>query len=220
MLKLKLKLKLKLRNYAFSIDQEGFVHYASGEHSGKPVEVLSNPPEKIIPAKKGSIRGLPKELVKEILDKPVTADYDLFSIIPNKNHANNQRPLQVGQNSLRLRRGSVDNIPQDAMRKSAYLQELHRTFKYRNPGTGWNSFSKAEGSKEDLDPNQGISHTFGQALVKDINRNVAEAGYEGGKLVWHGDEMGNPASQGFDPVDAPFFSSRDINPFKLKQNKI
>lgn len=154
--------------------------------------------------------------MKEILDKPVTADYDLFSIIPNKNHAHNHRPLQVGQNTLQLIRGSVENIPKNAIWGSPNLQELYNTFNNQNVGSGWNAFKEAKGDKSELDPNKGNFHTYGHALVKDINRNVADAGYKGGKLVWHGDEMGNPASQGFNPVDAPVFFIPGYQPVQVE----
>lgn len=58
---------------------------------------------------------------------------------------------------------------------------------------------------QDEDANMGNLHKFGQVIAKALNEEIAYEGYQGGKLVWHNDETGNPFSPGFDPADKPIF---------------
>ncbi len=49
-----------------------------------------------------------------------------------------------------------------------------------------------------------ISH-YTRTIVKSLNKAAQNEGYQGGALVWHGDEANNPFSPGFDPNDKPIF---------------
>lgn len=109
---------------------------------------------------------------------PITADYDRFGIFPSRNQSNNVRPLKLAPV---LRRGHWT---------AAKLPFLART-------------PSQEGVGED--PNMGNLHTFGQTIVRSLNRQISAEGYGGGKLVWHNDETGNPFSPGFDIADQPIF---------------
>ncbi len=151
---------------------------------GEPVQVLTNPPEK-----KGIATGL----------KPITADYDLFSIVPRENQAVNLRPLELGHN-LALEAKSVSD---DEMKgqQNDYLEKGGKdAFK-----KAILSFTQPRLERRPSDPDKGNVHRFGTTIINDINRNAKNEGYEGGKLCWHGDEEGNPFSPGFDPADKPIF---------------
>lgn len=126
---------------------------------GKSVKVMTNPPE--IGGKQGS-------------NLPITADYDLFSIIPTVNQSVNERPLTVPP---RLLRG---NFSLDFTRPKG-----------------------KNGMNEDV--NMGNLHHFGKTIVNNLNKEIRADGYNGGKLVWHNDETGNPFSPGFDKNDKPIF---------------
>jgi insecticidal toxin complex protein TccC len=65
----------------FEIENNGRVLNSDGE----PVKVMTNPPE---------IGG------EKINSLPITADYDLFAIIPSNNQSYNERPLTVPQRLL------------------------------------------------------------------------------------------------------------------------
>lgn len=139
----------------FIINSDGQVF----DDKSNPVRVMTNPPES------GS----------DYADsRPITADYDLFSIIPNLNQSVNVRPLTSSPKALR------GNFKQDFLKPKAL------------PG-------------QDEDANMGNLHFFGMTIVQALNREIANEGYKGGKLVWHNDETGNPFSPGFDIADKPIF---------------
>lgn len=126
---------------------------------GNVVNVMTNPPEVgRLAASSGA----------------VTADYDLFAIIPRKQQDYNLR--QTGL-TPRLLRGHWD---------IRFLQ----TASHLNIA---------------MDENKGNVHFFGETLIRALNEEIRLCGYRGGKLVWHGDETGNPFSPGFDPDDKPIF---------------
>lgn len=141
--------------YHFFIDSKGEVI----DQNGKAVKVMTNPPEV------GRLSASPRA---------VTADYDLFAIIPRKQQDYNLR--QTGL-TPRLLKGKRD---------IRFLQ----TTSHLNVA---------------LDENKGNVHFFGETLIKKLNEEIRLCGYRGGKLVWHGDETGNPFSMGFDPDDKPVF---------------
>jgi insecticidal toxin complex protein TccC len=139
----------------FFINDDGSVF----KPNGKPVRVMTNPPE-IGEKKHDSL--------------PITADYDLFSIIPLKNQNYNIRPLEI---KPKLIRGDFE------------LDFLNQT--------------SASGKK--IDVNMGNLHHFAKVIINDLNKEIINAGYRGGKLVWHGEETGNPFASGFDINDKPIF---------------
>ncbi|CNK97105.1 toxin protein [Yersinia enterocolitica] len=141
--------------YQFTIDPNGNVF----DYRGNAVNVMTNPPEVGISSSS---------------PYPVTADYDLFAIIPRK-----QQDYNLLQSGLtpRLLRGRFD---------------VH----FLQPTSHLNSA---------MDENKGNVHFFGETLIKALNKEIYACGYRGGKLVWHGDETGNPFSPGFDPEDKPIF---------------
>ena len=65
----------------------------------------------------------------------------------------------------------------------------------------------------------GNLHEFGKTIVRALNKEITAEGYQGGKLVWHNDETGNPFSPGFDIADRPIFvhPSEQINQVNSKQ---
>jgi insecticidal toxin complex protein TccC len=126
---------------------------------GGSVKVMTNPPE--VGEKNGN-------------KLPITADYDLFAIIPSINQAFNERPMTVPQ---RLLRG--------------------------NFSLGFTSAKSKHGKSEDV--NMGNLHHYGKVIVNNLNKEISNEGYNGGKLVWHNDETGNPFSPGFDENDKPIF---------------
>lgn len=124
-----------------------------------PVRVMTNPPE---------------SGVDYADSRAITADYDLFSIIPHENQSNNSRPLKLAPKSL------SGNFKLDFLKPAAL------------PG-------------QDEDVNMGNLHGYGKAIIRALNKEIADEGYRGGKLVWHNDETGNPFSPGFDIADKPIF---------------
>ncbi len=154
------------------------------ELDGSPVRVLTNPPES---------DGY------ESIKKPITADYDLFCIVPKTNQSVNLRPLSVGNKVIKF----------NEKNKSEAI--LGKENDYINSG-GVSAFHKArqvflepKGNPDALDKDKGNLHFFADVLINDINKNVKEEGFQGGKLVWHGEEIANPYSEGFDPADKPVF---------------
>ncbi|MGV3344971.1 anthrax toxin-like adenylyl cyclase domain-containing protein [Enterobacteriaceae bacterium LUAb1] len=139
----------------FFIDKYGKVL----DTHGNPVKVMTNPPEK------GQ---------HHINKMPVTADYDLFTIIPRENQSYNIRPRVLVP---RLLRGQFS---------LEFMQP-----KLCGPG------------KEDV--NMGNIHVFAMVIINSLNKEIANEGYQGGKLIWHGEETGNPYSRGFDENDRPIF---------------
>lgn len=144
----------------FVIQEDGLV---MDEHY-KPVRVISNLPES------GS---------EQVEFRPITADYDLFTIIPRENQSINRRPLVLAP---KLMRGKFD---------LDFIKPRARP-----------------GQNEDSD--MGNLHEFGKNIVHSLNKEIEAEGYQGGKLVWHNDETGNPFSPGFDSADKPIF----IHPFE------
>ncbi|MGN7915247.1 anthrax toxin-like adenylyl cyclase domain-containing protein [Enterobacter sp. 22466] len=143
----------------FFIDSEGAVT----NREGGVVRVMTNPPE------------YPPELGRlSASSGAVTADYDLFAIIPRK-----QQNYNLRQSGLtpRLIKGNWD------------ISFLKTTSHLNIPA----------------DENKGNVHFFCETLIKALNEEVRLCGYRGGKLVWHGDETGNPYNNGFDPEDKPVF---------------
>jgi len=75
-------------------------------------------------------------------------------------------------------------------------------------------------NKGEEDPNMGNVHVFGKAIIRGLNKEVGQEGYKGGKLVWHGDEIGNPFSAGFDEADMPIFIiPGQESPVQIKSQK-
>ncbi|MDE1460960.1 TcdA/TcdB catalytic glycosyltransferase domain-containing protein [Spartinivicinus poritis] len=99
----------------------------------------------------------------------VTADYDLFGIWPTKNRNANPRPLNPAPRAIH---GEV---------AKPYINHV------RNQGAGGNE-----------DPNIGNLHPYGQQLMTELNSKINAAGYQGGRLIHHNDESGNPFSPGQD----------------------
>ncbi|MGL5336591.1 MAG: anthrax toxin-like adenylyl cyclase domain-containing protein [Enterovibrio sp.] len=165
---------------------------------GQAVKVLTNPPE--VDESGKPVEG---EFAGNNL-KPITSDYDLFALIPRKNQSINERNVPVRARLLVQPKTVVDGkaVPFDITKKpeSAFAQAL---LKFTTP-----DLSK-------LDPNKGNFHNFGSAIIHDINANAKEEGYRGGKLVWHGDEIGNPFSHGFDENDSPIFFIPNQEPIQI-----
>lgn len=167
-------------------------------HDGKPVKVLTNPPE---------VDENGKPIVSDDPDsdlKPITADYDLFAVIPRKNQSVNDRNVSVLPRLVvqpkTVRDGKVEPLDITKKPDSAFAQAL---LKFTTP-----DLSK-------LDLNKGNFHNFGSAIINDINLNAQEEGYTGGKLVWHGDEMENPFSNGFNSSDSPIFFIPHQDPIQI-----
>ncbi|MGL5290848.1 MAG: anthrax toxin-like adenylyl cyclase domain-containing protein [Vibrionaceae bacterium] len=165
---------------------------------GLPVKVLTNPPEI-------DEDGNPVDSdIEQNELKPITSDYDLFALIPRQNQSVNERNAAVPARLLVQPKTVVDGKaePFDLTTKpeSAFAQAL---LKFTTP-----DLSK-------LDPNKGNFHNFGSTIINDINANVKEEGYTGGKLVWHGDEIGNPFSHGFDENDSPIFFIPNQDPIQI-----
>jgi len=66
------------------------------------------------------------------------------------------------------------------------------------------------------DQNMGNVHFYGQTIIGDLNKNIAAEGYQGGKLVWHNDEAGNPFSPGLNPDDEPIFFIPHEKPVQVR----
>ncbi|MGL6176157.1 MAG: anthrax toxin-like adenylyl cyclase domain-containing protein, partial [Vibrionaceae bacterium] len=167
-------------------------------HDGLPVKVLTNPPE---------VDENGKPIVSDAPDgglKPITADYDLFALIPRKNQSVNDRNVSVRPRLVvqpkTVEDGKVEPLDITKKPDSAFAQAL---LKFTTP-----DLSK-------LDLNKGNFHNFGSAIINDINLNAQEEGYTGGKLVWHGDEIGNPFSNGFDSNDSPIFFIPHQEPIQI-----
>lgn len=62
----------------------------------------------------------------------------------------------------------------------------------------------------------GNVHFYGQTIIGDLNKNIAAEGYQGGKLVWHNDEAGNPFSPGLNPDDEPIFFIPHEKPVQVR----
>ena len=183
----------KIGQNMFSADYHGNkVHFIISssegmvrESNGTVVKVLTNPPET-----DGSTS----------IDKPITADYDLFAIIPKKNHSVNFRPLGIGHN-IKLRTDPQKlNVPPKDYLQSGGKKAFKKAFK-----NAVDTFIQPKIVHGQEDPNMGNIHHFGNVIVNDINKNVVDEGFSGGKLVWHNDETGNPFSPGFDVKDKPVF---------------
>lgn len=151
----------------FRIDCNGAVYDSNEEH----VKVLTNPPE--IGIRKGE---------HVITDKAITADYDLFDFILNKNQVDS-RPLSVPNRSINDR---AENICM--------------------------AFTKPQHLRGDENKDKGNVSFFEEVVIDTLNKMVADAGYSGGVLVWHNDETHNPFSPGFNPSDRPVFFIPHNNP--------
>lgn len=66
------------------------------------------------------------------------------------------------------------------------------------------------------DQNMGNVHYYGKTIIGDLNKNIAAEGYQGGKLVWHNDEAGNPFSPGLNPDDEPIFFIPHEKPVQVR----
>lgn len=141
--------------HKFVIQDDGLVL----DEQYNPVRVISNLPELDNPHAE---------------PRPITADYDLFTIIPRENQSINLRPLV---SAPKLMRGKFN-------------------LDYTKPRA-------LPGQNEDID--MGNLHEFGKKIVHSLNKEIKAEGYQGGKLVWHNDETGNPFSPGFDIADKPIF---------------
>ncbi len=163
--------------------ETGLVTHADG----KIVQVLTNPPEINTPSNNTT--------------KPITADYDLFSIITTKNQDYNPRPLQVGQKALRFSKQEIDN-----MKEAPQLKDYEKSGGKEAFKKALSAFTAGRGDIDKLDKDKGNFHHFGVTIIDALNKKVVEdEQYTGGKLVWHGDEMGNPYSDGFNVDDSPVF---------------
>lgn len=154
----------------FAIKETGLVL----DEKGQSVMVMTNPPE---------YRTKDKDPLPIADPKPITADYDLFTIIPRKNQSDNYRPL---------------NLPQKSLWKTG-------KFEFDPEYSGKGFFSPTALPGKDEDRNMGNMHMFGQIIMKALNNEIEHDGYKGGKLVWHNDETGNPFSPGLDMADKPIF---------------
>ncbi|EAA2100040.1 TPA: hypothetical protein N3D26_004721 [Salmonella enterica subsp. enterica serovar Bredeney] len=144
----------------FRIDCNGAVYDSNEDH----VKVLTNPPEIGI-RRSGHV----------ITDKAITADYDLFDFILNKNQIDS-RPLSVPNRFINDRAASICM-----------------------------NFTKPQHLRGDENPDKGNVSFFEEVVIDALNRMVADAGYSGEVLVWHSDETHNPFSPGFNPSDKPVF---------------
>ncbi len=155
----------------FTINDDGMVFDLDG-----PVKVLTNPPEKGIVKRRTSI--------VQNLDQPVTADYDLFSIFPHKNNANNM-------------------LAQDCAPRFQGKELSAKNEKYKD---AVNKITAPKKSQGQMHADKGNIHFFGEVIIDDLNVNVKADGYQGGLLFWHGDETHNPYSPGLDMKgDKPIF---------------
>lgn len=55
------------------------------------------------------------------------------------------------------------------------------------------------------DVNMGNLHNFWKTIINILNKKISAEGYNGGKLVWHNDETGNPFNPGFNENDKTIF---------------
>lgn len=153
---------LQGRDMGFYIDSNGRAFDSKGW-----VKVMTNPAE---------YSGVIPE------ERAITADYDLFCIIPRKQQSVNQRPLESRPRFLGTI-GSHNTNMHDKIKMLMTPVEKH-----------------GEESKD-----KGNIHFFGETIIEDLNKNVTQEGFSGGKLFWHNDETGNPFTPGFDEVDKPIF---------------
>lgn len=177
---------------AFSIDRRGRVF---DEH-GLAVEVLSNPQTAEQSSAALAIVPLPPVM-------PVTVDYDLFTLIPLRGQAANQRPVPL---RAKMQEGQLA-LPGGAVRR------------WRGTG-GFCLIGVDRRVRHDPaaseDPDMGNVHPFGRRIIGMLNDAIRRSGYRGGDLVCHNDETGNPFSNGFDPHDCPiFFVPGEPHPFRL-----
>lgn len=148
----------------FVINKEGLVFEKDGV---TPVNVLTNPP-------------LINDKENQILDKPITADYDLFCIYPKKNLSNNPRPLNLTP----------------AFKSSTFIKNTLSQL-----------FPLSQGNQQE-DADMGNVHQYNKTVIKTLNKAVTTEGsdpYKGGTLFWHNDETGNPFTPGFSKADKPLF---------------
>ncbi|WP_347558161.1 anthrax toxin-like adenylyl cyclase domain-containing protein [Robbsia sp. KACC 23696] len=200
---------------AFSIDRRGRV---LDEH-GAAVEVLSNPqtaeqssaalaivPRSGLPADAPGMTAPPRAM-RAIVTlppvMPVTVDYDLFTLIPLRGQAANQRPVPL---RAKMQEGQLA-LPGGAVRR------------WRGTG-GFCLIGVDRRVRHDPaaseDPDMGNVHPFGRRIISMLNDAIRRSGYRGGDLVCHNDETGNPFSNGFDPHDCPiFFVPGEPHPFHL-----
>jgi hypothetical protein len=162
----------------FFIDANGAVK----DSAGKPVDVMTNPPEKgtltFVEERKN---GIPPYRIRpgksaDAADttRPITADYDLFAIVCTKNRNDNYRPLIVAP---RLKKGKFELDILQSRSASGVLEH----------------------------PDKGNVSFFTETIIDALNKKISAQGYKGGKLVWHGDETANPFSPGFNINDKPIF---------------
>lgn len=156
----------------FFINKKGAVF----DDNRNPVKVMTNPPQY-------------GEQTTDL--RPITADYDLFAIIPRENQSYNQLPL---------------NIPPRP------IKENYDIFKNHNL-----DFLKLKSVFGEGDKNMGNIHFFAKTIIKSLNNCVRDEGYKGGNLVWHGDETSNPFSPGFDINDHPIFFHPNGMILKVKE---
>ncbi len=164
--------------------------YKVFDQDDEPVLVLSNPKEK------GVVKVGSQKKINEITDLPITADYDLFSIIPNKNHSNNPVPIQV--KAIAKRNSITDG---KSLEGNLNLSEVKN-----NIDKAVKAFTTDVSNASNMDVDKGNFHRYGESIINSINIRVKEKeDFQGGKLVWHGDELNNPYSKGFDEKDKPLF---------------
>lgn len=167
--------KVMLDRSVYEADYHGKKYYFTIDHDGL-VREMNDEPVKVLTN--------PPESDGQTSDpKPTTADYDLFSINTRPSMDANQLPVEIGEFSDLTRRSSNE------------FKERVSTY----------SGSKINMDAGEMHPDRGNFHTYGNSLIKDLNKNVANEGYKGGNIFWHGDEFSNPYSEGFDPNDAPIF---------------
>ncbi|MDC9580563.1 anthrax toxin-like adenylyl cyclase domain-containing protein [Xenorhabdus sp. PR6a] len=147
------------------------------------VKVMTNPPE--VGVEVNPHENLPIKIPSESGLEAITADYDLFAIIPRKNQDYNIRPLQVPPKRLK------GNSNLDFLKPKIVMEngQHERTWKNKTEEHG----------------NMGNVHCFGMTIINALNKEIKNEGYKGGKLVWHNDETGNPYGPGFDAKDRPIF---------------
>lgn len=156
---------------SFTIDEQGNVSDLDG-----PVMVLTNPPEKSPTPR--------KSMTPENTTLPVTADYDLFALLPRENASNNVMGFDSAPRFL----------GNGLERKSESFQEATKAITSPRKYSG------------QLHPDQGNTHYYAETINTDLNKNVQNEGYKGGILFWHGNETNNPYSPGLDiDADKPIF---------------
>ncbi|PHM74258.1 anthrax toxin-like adenylyl cyclase domain-containing protein [Xenorhabdus kozodoii] len=160
-------------NYQFHIDKNGKVF----DRGGKPVKVMTNPDE-IGP---GGVNAS---------SKPITADYDLFTIIPRKQQNYNLRPQGIAPRIIKNKLPKHIDPNHPRWNKDIFNVDFLKTTSHL---------------KQEEDVNKGNVHFLGKTIIKVLNAEIRACGYSGGDLIWHNDETGNPFTAGFDPKDRPTF---------------